>query len=334
MTTRLLMCAMLCLQGRFLMPGVLCLLVASIAWAAVAEPERRPPIIDMHLHASVPASPAKHDTCAGAMGAQTQDACLPVSWSPKAEAAMRQRTLAQLQHYNVVGVLHAEQADAIPAWRQAAPGRIIPSTLPLDPLQIDRQTVARVKAMKAAGTLAVLGEVGLQHHGIGLDDPRMEAFWALADEVDLPVGIRVTGPAPDARHHSAVRGGPQTLAHVLARHPHLRVYLMHAGEPTLDELLAVLDAHPQVYVDVGQLAYTQSRPAFYRDLQAMVEAGFGNRVMFGSGSRVWPESIGRAIETVNRAPFLDAGQKRDIFYNNAARFLRLSEQQRAQHQTI
>ena len=40
---------------------------------------------------------------------------------------------------------------------------------------------------------------------------------------------------------------------------------------------------------------------------------------------VWPEMIGRAIATVESAPGLTEGQKRDILYNNAARFLRLPE---------
>lgn len=31
------------------------------------------------------------------------------------------------------------------------------------------------------------------------------------------------------------------------RHPRLRVYLAHAGFPMLDDLLAVLYAHPQVH---------------------------------------------------------------------------------------
>ncbi len=38
-----------------------------------------------------------------------------------------------------------------------------------------------------------------------------------------------------------------------------------------------------------------------------------------------------AIEAVETAPLLSSEQKRDIFYNNAARFLRLSEEQMAKH---
>ena len=40
----------------------------------------------------------------------------------------------------------------------------------------------------------------------------------------------------------------------------------------------------------------------------------------------WPESIGLAIEGIESAEFLSTEQKRDLFYNNAARFLRLEQQ--------
>jgi predicted TIM-barrel fold metal-dependent hydrolase len=45
--------------------------------------------------------------------------------------------------------------------------------------------------------------------------------------------------------------------------------------------------------------------------------------MFGSDQMVWPQAIGIAIERIESAPFLSATQKRNILYNNAARFLRL-----------
>ena len=99
----------------------------------------------------------------------------------------------------------------------------------------------------------------------------------------------------------------------------------------LDDLLAVLHSHPQVHVDVGLIVYALPRAAFYRYLSGIVEAGFGNRVMFGSDQMVWPGVIERAIAVIQEAPFLDAQQKRDILYNNAARFLRLNEQEIARH---
>ena len=47
--------------------------------------------------------------------------------------------------------------------------------------------------------------------------------------------------------------------------------------------------------------------------------------MFGSDQMRWPDRIGVAIAAIEQAPFLTAEQKRDILFNNAARFLRLDE---------
>lgn len=73
------------------------------------------------------------------------------------------------------------------------------------------------------------------------------------------------------------------------------------------------------------------RVGFHRYLRALVENGFGNRIMFGSDQMVWPETIEVAIEAIETAEFLSEEQKRDIFYNNAARFFRFSDEQIAAH---
>ena len=121
---------------------------------------------------------------------------------------------------------------------------------------------------------------------------------------------------------------------VLVRHPRLRVYLMHAGYPFSDDLRALLFTYPQVYVDIGSIVYAEPRAAFYRFLQSIIEAGYGDRVMFGSDQMIWPGIIGPAIEVIDAAPFLNAAQKRDIFYNNAARFLRLSPAEIQRHHEL
>jgi uncharacterized protein len=149
------------------------------------------------------------------------------------------------------------------------------------------------------------------------------------EELDIPVGIHIgTGPvgAPyvgfdryRARLHS-----PLALEEVLVRHPGLRVYIMHAGWPMIDDLLAVLWTHPQVYVDTGVIAWALPRAEFHRYLQRIVEAGFGKRVLFGSDQMVWPEALQLAIDSIESAGFLTTEQRRDIFFNNAVRFFRLS----------
>jgi hypothetical protein len=58
-------------------------------------------------------------------------------------------------------------------------------------------------------------------------------------------------------------------------------------------------------------------------IRRLVEAGYGKRIMFGSDNMAWPESIRLAVESIESADFLTPEQKRDIFYNNAARFFPL-----------
>ena len=108
----------------------------------------------------------------------------------------------------------------------------------------------------------------------------------------------------------------------------------NVGRLLLDDTLALLYAHPQVYLDTGVIVYTQPRPAFYRYLGALVDAGFGKRIMFGSDQLVWPETMERGIAVIKEAPFLTAEQKRDILYNNAARFLKLDEATIARHHAM
>ena len=100
---------------------------------------------------------------------------------------------------------------------------------------------------------------------------------------------------------------------------------MHAGYPMLDDLLALLFSHPQVYVEVSMLVNVEPREGFYRYLKAIVDAGYDKRIMFGSDQMIWPGIIEPAIKSIENAPFLTKEQKRDIFYNNAARFLRLTK---------
>ena len=99
----------------------------------------------------------------------------------------------------------------------------------------------------------------------------------------------------------------------------------------LDQVVGLLYAHPQVYLDIGRLTWEIPRTEFHSYLRRLVEAGFGKRIMFGSDQIIWPEAIPVAIEAVESADFLEPAQKRDIFYNNAARFFRLSDEEIARH---
>ena len=328
-----------------------CLLFVLLAVPASAQ--ERLPILDVHLHA-VPVDhlgPPPRAVCTP-MPSPAWDPVRPYGelfdalakdppcpdpvWSPMTDEEMMNHTLEVMGRLNIVGVLSGPEPDRIGAWMAAAPGRFIPAlVLEFGPGGADF-SVDSLRSLHGAGRLAVLGEVVNQYAGVTPDDERMEPYWALAEELDLPVGIHV-GPGPHGAIYLGAQGyrarlhSPLSMEEVLVRHPRLRVYLSHAGYPMLDDLLAVFYAHPQVHVDVGIIVHHLPRAEFYRYLRTIVEAGYGDRVMFGSDQVIWPGVIERAVAVIEEAPFLDEEQKRDILYNNAARFLRLSEEEIARH---
>jgi hypothetical protein len=173
--------------------------------------------------------------------------------------------------------------------------------------------------------------VSNQYAGIRADDPQLEPFWTLAEELDVPVGIHLGLGVADAASagYPAYRASlttPFQLENVLAKHPKLRIYVMHYASPLVDEMIAMLGSYSNLYVDVAANDWNLPRPQFYAELKRLVDAGFGKRIMFRSDPGPFPAAIGAGIESIEQAPFLTAEQKRDILYNNAARFLRLSKE--------
>lgn len=326
------------------------LMAALSVLPGLAVAQQPLPIIDMHLHASSvadfragPGRPLAH--------------CVPMTSYPVPESGARwgevvrtpnppctalqsattnaellAQTLAIMERRNMIGLASGPEVGA---WARTAPSRIIPSLhFPGGP---ESPSPDSMRAWFAAGRFAAIGEVTIQYAGLEPDDPSMRPYWALAEELEIPVGIHIgTGPVgapflgPNGRYRARLHS-PLLLEEVLIRHPRLRVYIMHAAWPMLDELLAMLWTYPHLYIDVGVIDWAVSRGEFHRYLQRIVEAGFGKRVMFGSDQMIWPEAIELALESIESAVFLTPEQKRDILYNNAARFLRLSAQEIARH---
>ncbi len=332
----------------------LLLLAAS---PALAEPAAPLPIIDVHLHAYAPdAHPpaekqlndnenlykASQMTCAPYENWPARDPGEPIErymdaygGDPECQRKfksvlnseeLRKRTIAELERLNIVAVTSGD-ADVVAQWHKQAPDRIIPG-FHFGPGKLP--PVEELRALHAKGQMQVLGEVAVQLVGIAPNDPRLEPYYALAEELDIPfsmhVGPNAAGLAyfgmPDYR---ASLGDPLLLEEVLLRHPRMRIYVNHAGYPMGERMIALMQAHPQVYVDTAAIGWIVPRAEFYRYLKLLVDAGFGKRIMFGSDQMLWPEGVAASVEEIQSADFLTAEQKRDILYNNAARFLRLEK---------
>jgi len=302
--------------------------------AAVAQ-ERPLPIIDMHLHARDAPEPARRLCLPVTVYGVVDPACPSPLLSPSTNEAMVKRTIEILERRNIIGVISGYPVERVRRFHQAAPDRFIPAYQ----LNLGHDTYLSPDALRRhveADEIRVLGEIENQYAGIAPNDQRMRPYWAFAEEFDIPVALHLGegypgAPVLDSPNYRARLGSPFLLEDVLVRHPSLRVDVMHYGSPLVDEMIAVLYTYPQVYIDIGGNTWPYPREFFYAQLKKFIDAGFGKRIMFGSDQMVWPELIEISIAILEQAPFLSEEQKRDIFYNNAARFLHLSDEDIARH---
>lgn len=293
------------------------LVVVSSSVAAESGSSRRP-IIDVHVHVY---------STDPRWGLKAPNPANGQEMTATNEKAHMLATFAEMEQHNIVKAVVSNDYEVVLRWKAAAPDRVICShgfSYP-EPPNLDF-----LRAEHEAGRLMSLGELGLQYEGLTPSDPRMEPWYTLAEELDIPIGIHMGLTKPGGIYdafpkYRASLGDPLLLEEVLIRHPKLRVYVMHAGWPMLDQMMALMWAHPQVYVDTSVINWAVPREEFHTYLRRLVEAGFGRRIMFGSDQMVWPEAIGMAIEGIESAEFLSEQEKRDILYNNAATFFRFGD---------
>ena len=125
-----------------------------------------------------------------------------------------------------------------------------------------------------AGRIKALGEITAQYLGIAPNDVRLEPYFALAEEFDIPVTIHLglgppaaaypSNPAPvKSPNYRASAGRPLLLEEVLLRHKQLRVSMMHAGWPLIDETIFMLCQHSGLYADVAVLQSTIPCSGYY-----------------------------------------------------------------------
>ncbi|MEI9975586.1 MAG: amidohydrolase family protein [Ignavibacteriota bacterium] len=195
-------------------------------------------------------------------------------------------------------------------WKDAAPGRIVMGTsFESDTGGTNFLPVEDLRTAFTKSGMQVMGEVGLQVSGhIAKRYERRQVF-RLGRGVGYsgrhPHGYRRIGPRQrlDAQVRGSM-GNPLLLEEVLARHPKLRLWIMHAGYPMIDNLLTLLQANSHVYVDVAGLIWSYPLKEVHGYIRRIVEAGFEDRVMFGTDQMIWPKLMATSIGVIEGATYL------------------------------
>jgi predicted TIM-barrel fold metal-dependent hydrolase len=288
------------------------------------------PIIDAHLHA----------------GMAYED-----------DAEELDKILKRMDAHNIkLAVLHITSEDDVDIWAKKHPSKFIAGPmLPCPPISETNlfcfpesdgwPDLTWLETGFKSGALGSIGELLLNYAGLPAGAPELEPYWRLAAEYDIPVFVHINaGPAvgqgprqsdaccPD---YDPSVGNPALLRPVLERHPNLRISLQHAGLTDMsmgdfdfwDETLALMRDYPNVYADMTILNSVFPEPIYHAALQRFISEGFIDRIMFGTDNM--PVELG--VARLNAIDFLTEEQRRGIFYDNAARFLRIDEKSRDAH---
>jgi hypothetical protein len=303
------------------------LLAATFASPLLAQAaDRRPPVIDVHMHA--PMRPGHVEEFAPALRAQ----------------------LETMDSLDVRYVLLTGVPDVLFAWRPEVekqvgvlPGLLFPCVngatvmwgRPCFDNGEDWPDLDRLRDHVESGRVGALGEITTQFLGLGPSDPAFEPFFALAAEYDLPIFIHMLPGNPEWRYDGeqigdfpvpdlrASAGDPLLLEEALRKYPGVRVAVVHSGWPFAEEMVTVLQRHPQVYAEIGLLQDTDlfPREEYYSFLRRLIDAGFGDRILFGSDA-----SLEEGVAAIVEADFLTYEEKEAILCTNGARFLRLGDE--------
>lgn len=89
----------------------------------------------------------------------------------------------------------------------------------------------------------------------------MIPIWEIASELNIPLAIHSlpykNAPYAGFPEMRASVGRPLILEDMLVKYPNVKFQLVHAGWPFIDETIALLKMHPQVYVGIGNFSSIQ-----------------------------------------------------------------------------
>ncbi len=301
----------------------------------------RPPIFDIHVHTmkvnpewGAPMCPWFLSDMPGTdpnlpMVDITKVDCVDPLIPAKSDQEMQDEVIKRIHDFNMTMVAFGD-AEILYKWVNAAPpGRIIPG------IGLNKASEMSVEAFRDSlsnGFYKVMAEVAPQYEGISPSDMSLDPYFAVAEELGFPVGIHMgTGGNGQANTYQptyrASMGNPFLLEDLLARHPKLKIWVMHAGYPMLEEMIALMGANAYVYLDISGFIWSYPLDEIHYYIKRLVQAGFGKRIIYGTDFMIWPELFETSMRVIESAQYLSEDQKRDILFNNAVRFFRMENSQ-------
>ncbi|GJM09807.1 MAG: hypothetical protein DHS20C11_20830 [Lysobacteraceae bacterium] len=248
-----------------------------------------------------------------------------------------------------VAVLSISSTDQIERWVKRYPGRFIAGPMLPCPENSGHPRFHCFESNRGlpeldwlerqikAGHVGVLHEMMFNYDGSAPADEKVQPYWALAAEYDIPVGVHTeSGPPPGGGlrsdpkccpNYNGDMGNPELLRPVLQTYPGLRIWLQHVGSDGpgsgfWDETLALLADYQNVYLDLTITNSVLPADQHEEALRQLINAGFGDRIMFGTDN-IPADTILKRYEAIE---WLTPTQRAAILHGNAERFFRLPPQ--------
>lgn len=165
-----------------------------------------------------------------------------------------------------------------------------------------------------------IGEVLSQYYGVSPSDSLFYPYYKLAEKHKIPVGIHtgLAGAGHGSPNFKVSLGNPILMEDLLIEFPNLKVWIMHAGAPFLEDAIALMTYYPNVYADISVISnpYIFNPSEFRRIMNRLIDGGLEDKLMFGTDNG----PIDKIIENIESLEFLTQEQKEKIYFTNAETF--------------
>lgn len=290
----------------------------TFALNAVAT-DKNMSVIDMHIHSYSEHAPYGIEDHYGVQG-------------PTNRKAHFEATFKQFQKHNIVKAVVAGSVKSVDQWQSWDENNIIIRGIYMSHPESASVSTSEFEKLIINKKVEIFGELGPYYSGTTLSDDVWQPYLALCEKYDIPVAVHTGGGDPGGTYsHSPnarlTLGDPYLIEDVLVNYPKLRIYMMHSGEDWHEHALRLMAYYPNLYSGLGAMLWVEPLTQRYAKefLSNAKQAGYLNRVMFGSDQMFWPYAIDKSINYLNSLAFLTEKDKRDILYNNAVNFLKRSE---------
>lgn len=278
-------------------------------------------IIDMHIHSYSEADFGEREPTSDYYGKKG---------AANAEVH-RVETFTAFKKWNIVKAMVSGNPQSVEEWAAKDSDNIVikgilifsPDDYGLDSVKFEQMVIDK--------KIEVFGEIGAYYSGTTLSDSIWQPYLRICEKYDIPVAVHTGGGDPGGTYSWSpkarlIKGDPYLIEDVLVKYPKLRIYLMHnGGEEWHEHALRLMAYYPQVYTDIAVMLWVEpnTQRTVTEFLKNAKHAGYLDKVMFGSDQMVWPYAIEKSIKFLNSLDFLTEQDKEGIFYDNAARFLKL-----------